>query len=423
MARGAFDAAVVGGGPVGGCCALALAAAGMRVALVGPRPAGPPAALAAGEADYDLRVLALTRASERILARLGLWAGIAAGRHGRFRAMRVWDAASPAAVRFDADELGEPVLGWTVEQSRIVEALWRRLEAEAESGTLALVPARVESLEPGGAGDACLGLDGAGGTLRARLVVAADGADSRVRELAGIAVRGGPYEQRAVVATLACERPHRLTAWQRFLPDGPIALLPLDDFHRVSIVWSTTPAHADALLEMEPEAFAGAVTEAAEARLGAMTLEGPRAAYALRHQHAAAYVEGRVALVGDAAHVIHPLAGQGFNLGLLDAAALAECAAAAWRAHGDPGAAAALARYQRWRRGENLAMGLLMEAFRSGFGARALPVRAARALAFAVADRCVPLRRALVRRAMGLEGDLPGLARVRCVETAGEAAP
>ncbi len=414
MARETFDAAVVGGGPVGGSLALALAAAGMRVALVGPRPAGAPEAAARGEADYDLRVLALTRASERILHHLGLWEGIRSGRHGRFRRMEVWDATSPARVAFDADTLGEPVLGWTVEQSRIVEVLWQRLEAEAAAGRIALVPARVASLVQDGHG-ATLTLDD-GVRVAARIVAAADGAGSRVRELAGIPVRGGPYGQRAVVATVVTERPHRLTAWQRFLPDGPLALLPLDDLHRVSIVWSTRPEHADALLDQDPEAFGGAVTEASEARLGAARLEGPRAAYALRHQHARDYVAGRVALVGDAAHVIHPLAGQGFNLGLLDAACLAECVQTAWRAQRDPGAAWALARYQRWRRGENLAMGLAMDAFKRAFEARALPARVARSLAFAVAGRCAPLRHALMRRAMGLEGDLPEMARVRCLE-------
>lgn len=246
--------------------------------------------------------------------------------------------------------------------------------------------------------------------LEADLLVGADGRDSWVRRQVGIEVKGWPYGQSAIVATVRPEHFHRETAWQRFLPSGPLAFLPLPD-GLCSIVWSTRPEEAERLMALDDTAFGEALTAAFGCTLGEVTLEGPRGLFPLRLQHALEYVRPGLALVGDAAHAIHPLAGQGVNLGLMDAAALAEVLLAA-RQRGRPmGSELTLSRYQRWRKGENLAMMAAMDGFKRLFSNRIPPLRLVRNLGLLAADRAEPLKRIIVRRAMGLSGDLPRLAR------------
>jgi 2-octaprenylphenol hydroxylase len=362
-----YDVAVVGGGVVGATLGCALAQGGLRVALVEPRaPAAPPVGA------FDLRVSALGLASERILRAVGAWDLLPPARLGVFREMVVWDAGSRGEIRFDAAEAGVPALGHIVENRALLAAL--DACSEGLRGLEWIRPARLEALEVE-VDRVRLRLDRR--RLEARLVVGADGTHSRVRELAGIAVSGGDYRQQAVVATVALGAGHADTAWQRFLPTGPLAFLPLPG-NLASIVWSTTPERAMALLELEPDAFAVAVEEAAESRLGSVELLGERAAFPLRHLHASTYLAERVALVGDAAHTIHPLAGQGANLGLLDAAALAQVI---WRQHArgrDLGRGSNLRSYERWRRGQNEAMRRLIGAFNRVFTSRLAAVRALR---------------------------------------------
>ncbi len=241
-------------------------------------------------------------------------------------------------------------------------------------------------------------------------MVGADGADSRVRALAGIDEHRREYDQEAVVATVTTERSNPAIAWQRFLTTGPLAFLPLAD-GRSSIVWSTGPAEAARLVELPEDEFRAVLGEAFEHRLGAVTAVGRRARFTLRRAHAARYVGPRLALVGDAAHVVHPLAGQGVNLGLLDAATLAEVLLQG-RARGcDLGALALLRRYERWRKGENLAMLAALDGLKRLFGASAPPLRWARSAGLSLVDRFPPAKRFFMRRAMGLEGDLPAAAR------------
>jgi 2-polyprenylphenol 6-hydroxylase len=249
-----------------------------------------------------------------------------------------------------------------------------------------------------------------GRRLQARLVVGADGAASPSRAMAGLEVTGHDYEQRAVVCNLRCQLSHGDTAWQRFLPDGPIALLPLAD-GRVSIVWSTTPEHAAALLGADDESFRAAVGEAADGCLGEVLEAGPRAAFPLRMRHAPVYTRARYALVGDAAHTVHPLAGQGVNLGFLDAAALAETIVAGLAAGRDPGDPALLRRYERWRKPENLLAMHAFDGINRLFSNEHPALGALRRTGFTVVDRLPPLKSLFIRRAMGLEGDLPGVAR------------
>jgi 2-polyprenylphenol 6-hydroxylase len=240
------------------------------------------------------------------------------------------------------------------------------------------------------------------------LLVGADGGKSRVRELCGIGRAGWTYGQTAVVAHLRPEQPHRGTAYQRFLPDGPIAFLPLRD-GRVSLVWTTTPDEAALLQAMEPAEFGHRVTEASDRVLGRVALDGDRAGFPLALWHSREYVRPRLALVGDAAHTIHPLAGQGVNLGFLDAAALVEVLGDAVAVGGDPCGLRSLRRYERWRRSENALMLGVCDSINRLFGEKNVAVAGARRLGLALVARQPLARRALVQRALGLAGDLPAL--------------
>ncbi|WJW75878.1 UbiH/UbiF/VisC/COQ6 family ubiquinone biosynthesis hydroxylase [Thiohalobacter sp. IOR34] len=398
----AFDVLIAGGGCVGATLACALGEVGFRVGLIEARP--PATDWPAG--SVDLRVYAVTVASQRIFENLDAWPGMLARGVSPYEAMEVWDAASGGRIRFDAAEIGEPVLGHIIEQRVMVAALMERLEALP--GVQRLCPAEVTDFET--AGDAVRVRLGDGRQLGAKLLVAADGKGSRVRERAAIPVQRYDYRQQAVVCVVSTERPNPATAWQRFLAEGPLAFLPLAD-GRSSIVWSTTPEQAEELCALDEAAFRARLGEAFDYRLGAITAVGERARFPLARQHAERYVEPRLALVGDAAHVIHPLAGQGVNLGLLDAAALAEVLAGTRERGRDIGGLSALRKYERWRRGDNLAMMLAMDGFKHLFGSELPPLQRLRGLGLGLADRLTPLKTLLVRHAMGLDGDLPALAR------------
>jgi len=387
---------------VGTALACALADAGFAVTLVEAHEPAPPDQWS----GFDLRVSAITRASQRIFENLGVWDAMCAQRVTPYREMRVWDAGGRGEIHFDSAELGEAALGHIVENRVISAALWQRA---VELGVQLRCPARVTAIshaEQGGE----LRLDD-GSVIRADLLVAADGARSAIRDMAGIPVQAASYEQQAVVASIRVGTSHADTAWQRFLPEGPLALLPLGAEH-VSIVWTTSPARAEQLLALAPAEFNAALTVDSEGRLGNLQLEGPRAAFPLQRQHAERYVLPGLALVGDAAHQIHPLAGQGVNLGLLDAAELADVLVAARTARRPLGGLATLRRYERARRGDNLAMQQSMTLFKELFGDVPAPLRLARNLGLSLADRAGPVKRIFARAAMGtLLGELPRLAR------------
>ncbi|MEJ2479555.1 MAG: UbiH/UbiF/VisC/COQ6 family ubiquinone biosynthesis hydroxylase [Acidihalobacter sp.] len=393
-----FDVIVVGGGMVGAALAAALGQAGRSVAVVEARL--PPAFRA--DDDYDLRVSAINRASQHLLERLGVWPGIVERRASAYRRMRVWDARSAGEIEFDAVELGEPDLGHIVENRVIQEALLERLE---QLDTVRLfAPFGVETLEVGPQ-YARVGLSD-GGELQGRLVVGADGARSRIRELAGMQRSERHYGQTAIVATVATEAPHESTAWQRFLPTGPLAFLPLGD-GRSSIVWSATTAEAERLLGLDDADFRRELACAADLRLGCITACSPRAGFPLIGGQAYPYVQARVALIGDAAHSIHPLAGQGVNLGFMDAAELAGVLGASVR---DPGSMVVLRRYERARRGENEAVMRLMEGFRLLFGSQLPLLPWLRGRGMRLAGAVEPFKRQLMLHALGAGGRRPELA-------------
>ena len=391
MKRGLRDVVVVGGGVVGGACALALAKLGLDVALVEARE--PPRWAAA---QRDLRVYAFAPDNAALLDALGAWKSIRDARVEPYRRMRVWDAAGGGEFAVDADALGRRELGWIVEHGLLVDRLWAALPA---AGVEVLCPAKVESIAQDERGIR-LGLD-SGRSIEARIAIAADGGDSTLRALAGIDVVSHDYAQRGVVAYVETASPHEGTAWQRFLPGGPLAFLPCAD-GLSSIVWSLPNDEAPRVLALDDAAFGEELTDAFEARLGLTRVVSKRAAFPLRRQLAQRQCEGRVLLAGDAAHVVHPLAGQGVNLGLRDVAALRESIAntqsrgLAWDAPHR------LQRWARQRKSENALAAHAFDAIDRVYSTDAMWPSLLRGPMLGLAGKLPPVAHALWRHAAGL---------------------
>lgn len=399
------EAIIVGAGMVGATLAVLLGQAGVAVRLLDARPASLPDE-SAGRGRPGLRVSALTPVSQRLLEGLRVWPAMAERRLSPYTAMQVWDAEGSGEIRFSADQAGVPVLGHIVENDVTQAALEARLAAlpnvrrEAEARVVAL------SEVPGGRE---LRLED-GRRLSAPLVVAADGARSPLRTLAGIETTSRETGHVAVVTTVRLERSHGGVARQAFLPTGPLAFLPLriegrDD--HCSIVWSTSPDEAARLTRLSPEALGEALAAAIDHRLGEVDVIDRAVSVVLTQRHARDYARSGLALVGDAAHSIHPLAGQGVNLGLMDVAVLAEELLSARERGVVMGDARILARYARRRRSDNASMLMLMDGFRLLFGARQPALTLARNLGLAGLDRLTPLKRLMMRQAIGERGRLP----------------
>jgi len=404
-----LDVLVVGGGPVGACAAALLVrgSAGntmpLRVAVLEPKRPQPPA----GDSPIDPRVVAISRASERILEAAGAWARVSGLRLCPYERMRVWHESvaptSPAALLFDAADVGEPNLGYIVENRVLQAAL---LDAFVEAGGR-IEPAQLAALHI--TAD-CVNVETSGGALAARLVIGADGSQSAVREAVGLTAEVSAYGQTAIVATVATEHPHERTAWQRFMRNGTLAFLPLAD-GTSSIVWSADDAVAEALLMASPADFAVELDRASDLALGVTRLISERKSFPLRRLAAHRYVAQRVALIGDAAHVVHPLAGQGVNLGLLDAAALAERVLEGRHEREDPGALRVLRQYERWRKSEVAFMSTAIDSFDRflAHGSGPLSKLAQRGLGWV--NRSQELKRFFVSRALGITGELPRVAQ------------
>ncbi|QNP39844.1 FAD-dependent oxidoreductase [Lysobacter solisilvae (ex Woo and Kim 2022)] len=391
--RDPIDVAIVGAGVVGAAAALALARDGWRVALVEAREPAPWRA-----EQPDLRVYAFAPDNTALLDELGVWKAIADARVQPYRGMRVWDAAGGDALRFEADAFGRRELGWIVENGLLVDRLWQALPG---AGVRVLCPAQLVALEQD-ADQATLEL-GDGMRLRARLVLAADGGDSKLRALAGIDTYTHDYGQNGLVAFVDHELPHEAACWQRFLPTGPIAFLPFGgDGRRSSIVWTLPETEAVRLQQVDDATFLRELEHAFAGTLGALTGVSKRVAFPLRRQLAQAHVAGRVAVIGDAAHVVHPLAGQGVNLGLRDVAALRGVLQRQQATGRDPGAAAPLARWARERRSENAVAAYSFDGINRLFSNDDLLATLARGPLLGLVGKLPPLRHAFWRRAAGL---------------------
>jgi len=390
--RGELDAIVVGGGAIGAALALALARNDFDVALIEKSAPKPWRA----EDDVDLRVVAIAPDTRDLLADLDVWNAIASARIGPYRRMRVWDATAPGELAFDAAEQGAAALGWIVENKLIQHMLWQAIGAEPR--VRLLCPADVAEIE--NSDDAATATLADGTRLRARVLIAADGAESPLRAKLAISCSERDYAQRAVVAHVATERAHEHTAWQRFLPGGPLAFLPLGD-GRCSIVWSLPNDEAARILALDDEAFRAELGAASDFRLGAITAATARAAFPLRLRLAEKYVAGRSVLAGDAAHVVHPLAGQGMNLGFRDVACLRRVLRDARERASDIGATHVLRRYERERRSENALAARGLDAIERVFDTGHPAIAALRGAGLAIADRVAPLKQLFAAAAAG----------------------
>ncbi|GGH89975.1 2-octaprenyl-3-methyl-6-methoxy-1,4-benzoquinol hydroxylase [Pseudomonas fluvialis] len=401
------DLIIVGAGMVGSALALALKDSGLNILLLdGGSMAVRPFS---GEAPFEPRVSALSMASQRLLERLQVWPGVQARRASPYAQMQVWDGSGTGSIHFSAASVHAESLGHIVENRVVQDAL---LEALFDSEVGLLPNARLEQLRRDGDDWLLQLVDGR--QLRTPLLVAADGANSSVRQMAGCATREWDYLHHAIVTSVRCADAHQATAWQRFTDDGPLAFLPLrrgEDERWCSIVWSTVPEEARRLMALDDQAFRQALGKAFEWRLGEVLEVDPRLCIPLRQRHAKRYIQPGLALIGDAAHTIHPLAGQGVNLGFLDAATLAEVLLHALR-RGEPLASEkTLSRFERRRMPHNLAMMAAMEGFQRLFQADPLSVRWLRNSGLNLVDGLAEAKALFVRQALGLSGDLPELSR------------
>jgi len=397
-----YDVVIIGGGMVGLTLACALGGSRLQVAVV---EAHEPEDIHADD-EYDLRVSAISRASQQVFINLNVWEGMKLRRISAFEHMHVWDATGDGEINFDAAELGVDALGHIVENRVTQLAL---LDQVKQLGNVdCLCPQQVKNIEYGEIGSRILLANG--NEVSARLLVGADGAHSRVREAAAIDLQQADYDQKALVCVVKSTLHHQDTAWQRFLPTGPLAFLPLGD-GRCSIVWSSTSEQADALVALDQRDFCRKLEQAFDRKLGSIESVGQRAAFPLVRRHAETYVKPGLALIGDAAHTIHPLAGQGVNLGILDAACLAQIIIKADGMGHDIASQSSLRKYERWRRGDNAIMMFSMSGFKNLFSNEQSELSVIRNAGLNLVNSIQPLKNKFMRHAMGLEGNLPDLAK------------
>jgi 2-octaprenylphenol hydroxylase len=393
-----FDVVIAGGGMVGLALACGLQGSGLRVAVLERQPPDmtPP------QEQPALRVSAINAASERLLQHIGVWEDILQLRASAYNAMEVWDRDSFGKIAFRGDESGFSHLGHIIENAVIQQALWKR--AESLSDISLIVPATLKQVA-WGENDAFITLED-GRMLTARLVIGADGAQSWLRQHADIPLTFWDYRHHALVATIRTEEPHLATARQVFHGDGILAFLPFGDPHLSSIVWSVAPEEAERLKQLAPEQFNRELAMTFDMRLGNCSLESERQAFPLAGRYARSFAAHRLALVGDAAHTVHPLAGQGANLGFMDAAELIGELRRLQRQGKDIGQHLYLRRYERRRKHGAAVMLAGMQGFRELFDGDNPAKKLLRDVGLRLAGSLPGVKPKLVRQAMGLN-DLP----------------
>lgn len=402
-----YDILIVGGGMVGATIACALGDTDLKVAVVEEQY---PSEFETGQ-EHDLRVSAISLSSENIFRMLGAWEGITSRRSCPYRRMKVWETDDHKAVtEFIAEHAGYNHLGNIVENRITQLALLERLKQHQNIELICPVSITDIDYSPG---SSIVRLSD-GRELIAKLMVAADGGESKVRQAAGIGIHKWDYEQYALVASVVTDYPQQDITWQQFTPTGPLAFLPLSG-SRASLVWYNLPDNVRKLMKLEDDAFMESLQATFPSVLGDIDQLLERGYFPLRRQHAQQYVAEGVALAGDAAHMIHPLAGQGVNIGLLDAASLAETIITAARSGMDYTSMEVLAGYEKQRRQHNLLMMQTMDAFYRVFSNENKALKALRNLGLGMAGRFTPARNKVMQFAMGVEGVLPALAKLQAI--------
>lgn len=396
-----FDVVVVGAGIVGLTQALALKDSGLSVAVIDSQisqsmPIGEP----------ELRVSALTLATETVMKNIGAWQHLDVERMGTYAQMYVWDQDSFANIQFSASDVATEQLGFVIENQSLRHALW--LQAEQAAFIQLLAPKKISHLVVGQQ-ETFITLDD-DSHLTARLVIGADGANSFVKKKANLVETFWDYDQQAIVATIKTTLPHDNVARQVFTPTGPLAFLPLWDAHHCSIVWSQEQSKSAELMSLSATEFEKALTVAFDAQLGLCSLVSEKQFFPLKMRYTRQWLDDRVALIGDAAHTIHPLAGQGANLGILDAAALAEQIIKMVKKDKDFGLAKNLRPFERWRKTETVKMIAAMEGFKRLFGGSQPGKKLLRDIGLSAVDHLPQTKNCIIKQAMGVSGELPRLA-------------
>lgn len=395
------DIAIIGGGMVGLTVAAALEKSGLRIAVIEHQL--PDTELASLP---DTRVSAISRASENILNNVGAWQGIVSRRSAAYTSMRVWEQDSFAKIEFEAEQIAQQNLGHIVENRVIQLSLLDKISKQ-ENVTL-LAPERCANIMFGES-EAWINLESGKG-ITAKLVVGADGANSWLRNQLDIPLTHWDYGHSALVANVRTVENHNATARQIFRPEGPLAFLPLSEPNLSSIVWSLDPLQAEDLVSMPDEEFNKRLSAAFDNQLGLCSVEGVRQAFPLKMRYAKDFVRDRVVLVGDAAHTIHPLAGQGVNLGLADAAALAETLLALQSENKDIGLKVNLRTFERWRKAEAAQMIASMQGFKALFSGSNPVKKFIRGVGMSLTNELTPVKDECLKRALGLSGHLPKIA-------------
>ena len=396
-----FDIVIVGAGMVGLALAKLVAETGLTVAVLDRNKAP------SMNDGNNLRVSAISRASQHILTHLGCWNAELLDHACAYDSMHVWDDQGGGELHFHAADLGEPDIGHIMPNNAVKCALWRSIETDTNIQLLAPVTLQAAQWHDDGAS-----LTTADGhSISCRLAVAADGANSWLRQQSQIHTDHYPYDHHAVVATVACEQSHKHCARQSFLETGPLALLPLQDANQCSIVWSTSPSLAKDLVAADAESFNQQLRDAFGDSLGDLSVISERVSFPLLSRHVTNYIDDGLALVGDAAHTIHPLAGQGVNLGFLDAACLAQIIEQTVQKGQSFHRKVNLRPYERWRRSENQLVLDAMYAIKTGFAKQPGPLSALRSMGMNAIDKLPIIKSRMTRIAMGLEGDLPQVAK------------